>query len=318
MVQPRRVAPPAIFLMGPTASGKTALAMELTQQFPCDIISVDSALVYRDMNIGTAKPTEQELAAAPHRLIDICNPDEPYSVARFREDALHEMEQITAVGRIPLLTGGTMLYFRALEHGLSRLPQADADVRERLLAEAGELGWQALHDRLATIDPSAAARIHPNDPQRIQRALEVHEISGIPMSKLQEMQQMPQLPYSIIKLVQSPWSREILHQRIAQRFQLMLQQGFEDEVRLLLQHYGLTPDLPSMRSVGYRQMLMYLQGELRYEEMVQKGIVATRQLAKRQLTWLRKEQGAEWLRQQGESAAAIIKRWLNQELETGS
>ena len=296
--------------MGPTASGKTVLAMELVQKFPCDIISVDSALVYRGMNIGTAKPTARELAAAPHRLIDICDPDESYSAARFREDALHEMEQISRQGRIPLLVGGTMLYFRALEQGLSQLPQADAAVRERLLAQAGELGWQAMHDRLAVIDPAAAVRIHPNDPQRIQRALEVYEISGKSMTELQQLHSKPTLPYSLIKLVQAPWSREILRERIARRFDLMLQQGFENEVRELVKCYALTPDLPSMRSVGYRQMLMYLQADYSYEEMREKGITATRQLAKRQLTWLRKEQGAVWLKQDDEPAVDIINRWL--------
>ncbi len=301
---------PAIFLMGPTASGKTVLAMELVQKFPCDIISVDSALVYRDMNIGTAKPTARELAAAPHRLIDICDPDESYSAARFRKDALHEMEQISRQERIPLLVGGTMLYFRALEQGLSQLPQADAAVRERLLAQAGELGWQAMHDRLAVIDPAAAVRIHPNDPQRIQRALEVYEISGKSMTELQQLHSKPTLPYSLIKLVQAPWSREILRERIARRFDLMLQQGFENEVRELVKRYALTPDLPSMRSVGYRQMLMYLQGDYSYEEMREKGITATRQLAKRQLTWLRKEQHAVWLKQDDEPAVDIINRWL--------
>jgi tRNA dimethylallyltransferase len=284
--------------------------MELVRQFPCNIISVDSALVYRDMNIGTAKPTAQELAAAPHSLIDICDPDGPYSAARFRKDALHEMEQISLQGRIPLLVGGTMLYFRALEQGLSRLPQADTAVRERLLAQAGELGWQAMHDRLAVIDPAAAVRIHPNDPQRIQRALEVYEISGKSMTELQQLHSKPRLPYTVVKLVQAPWAREILRDRIAQRFDQMLQQGFENEVLDLVKRYALTPDLPSMRSVGYRQMLMYLQGDYSYEEMREKGITATRQLAKRQLTWLRKEQNAVWLEQGGDSAATIIDRWL--------
>ncbi len=288
------------------------MAMELARQFPCDIISVDSALVYRDMDIGTAKPTAQELAAAPHRLIDLCYPNESYSAARFRKDALREMQQITRQGRIPLLVGGTMLYFRALEQGLSQLPQADTEVRERLFAQAGELGWQAMHDRLAAIDPVAAARIHPNDPQRIQRALEVYEISGKSMTELQQLHSKPTLPYSVIKLVQAPWSREILRERIAQRFDLMLQQGFEKEARYLLDNYTLTPDLPSMRCVGYRQMLIYLQGDCSYEEMREKGITATRQLAKRQLTWLRKEQDAVWLKQDGEPAVDIINRWLKQ------
>ncbi|MEN8213796.1 MAG: tRNA (adenosine(37)-N6)-dimethylallyltransferase MiaA [Pseudomonadota bacterium] len=300
--------------MGPTASGKTALAMELMQRFPCDIISVDSALVYRDMNIGTAKPTAEELAAAPHRLIDICNPDEAYSAARFRQDALREMEQITSSGRIPLLVGGTMLYFRALEQGLSPLPQADAGVREQLLAQAEEIGWQGMHDRLAVIDPVAAARIHPHDPQRIQRALEVYEVSGQPMTTLQQRQHRQLLPYAVLKLVHAPWPRETLRERIAQRFQQMLQQGFEKEVQNLLKEYALTPDLPAMRSVGYRQMLQYLQGDCSYQEMVEKGITATRQLAKRQLTWLRKEQDAIWLEQGSDSAAAIIERWLKPQM----
>ncbi len=314
MVQPRRIAGPAIFLMGPTASGKTALAMQLVQQFPCDIISVDSALVYRHMDIGTAKPNAQEQAIAPHRLIDIRNPDEPYSAASFREDALREMEQITRQGRIPLLVGGTMLYFRALEQGLSQLPQADAVVRERLLAQARELGWHAMHDRLASIDPAAAVRIHRNDLQRIQRALEVYEISGKSMSELQQLHAKLTLPYSVIKLVQAPWSRESLRERIAQRFELMLQQGFEEEVRDLVKRYALTPDLPSMRSVGYRQMLMYLHRDYSYEEMREKGITATRQLAKRQLTWLRKEHNAQWLKQDGEPATAIIDRWMKRRM----
>ena len=311
MVQPRRIAGPAIFLMGPTASGKTALAMQLVQQFPCDIISVDSALVYRHMDIGTAKPNAQEQAIAPHRLIDICDPDDSYSAARFRDDALHEMEQITRQGRIPLLVGGTMLYFRALEQGLSQLPQADAVVRERLLVQARELGWHAMHDRLASIDPAAAVRIHPNDPQRIQRALEVYEISGKSMTELQQLHAKPTLPYFVIKLVQAPWSRESLRERIAQRFDLMLQQGFEQEVRDLVKRYALTPDLPSMRSVGYRQMLMYLHRDYSYEEMREKGITATRQLAKRQLTWLRKEHNAVWLKQDDDSAPAVIQRRLS-------
>ena len=247
---------------------------------------------------------------APHRLIDICDPYESYSAACFRKDALHEMEQITQRGRIPLLVGGTMLYFRALEQGLSQLPQADAAVRERLLAQAEELGWQTMHDRLAVIDPAAAARIHPNDPQRIQRALEVYEVSGKSMTELQQMHSRPTLPYSLIKLVLAPWSREVQRERIAQRFDLMLQQGFENEVRDLVKRYVLTPDLPSMRSVGYRQMLMYLQGDYSYEEVRERGITATRQLAKRQLTWLRKEQDPLWLEQDGETVAAIIDQWL--------
>ena len=297
--------------MGPTASGKTDLAIELARRLPVDVISVDSALVYRDMNIGTAKPSAAELAQVPHRLIDIVDPTEAYSAARFREDALHEMEEITAAGRIPLLVGGTMLYYRALEQGLSSLPQADAAVRQRLLDEAERVGWRAMHARLAVIDPAAAERIHPNDPQRIQRALEVHAVTGKPMTQLQQERESAVLPYRVIKLVQAPWSREELRERIALRFHIMLEQGFEEEVRGLLEKYDLSPDLPSMRSVGYRQMLNYLRGEWSRDEMVSRGITATRQLAKRQMTWLRSEKNAIWLKQNGENAGQILEAMLN-------
>ena len=297
--------------MGPTASGKTDLAIELARQLPVDVISVDSALVYRDMNIGTAKPSAEELAQAPHRLIDIVAPTEAYSAARFREDALREMAGITAAGRIPLLAGGTMLYFRALEQGLSNLPQADEGVRQQLLEEAEKIGWEAMHRRLAAVDPAAARRIHPNDPQRIQRALEVHAVTGRPLSELQQERPESPLPYRPVKLVQSPWSREELRERIALRFRQMLALGFEQEVRELLEKYDLTPDLPSMRSVGYRQMLGYIRGDLDYEEMVSAGITATRQLAKRQMTWLRREKNAIWLKQNGKNAGQIIEPMLN-------
>ncbi|KHF26172.1 tRNA (adenosine(37)-N6)-dimethylallyltransferase MiaA [Solemya velum gill symbiont] len=291
--------PPAIFIMGPTGSGKTALAMELVESLPCDIISVDSALVYRDMNIGTAKPTPDELHLAPHRLIDICDPDEAYSAARFREDALCEMQQITEAGRIPLLVGGTMLYFRALQHGLSPLPEADESVRTQLLEEAQQDGWEAMHRQLQQVDPAAAQRIHPNDPQRIQRALEVYRITGKPMTEVQQQKQ-ELLPYRVLKLVWAPFGREELRERVAVRFRQMLEQGFEDEVRSLLEKYDLAPDLPSMRSVGYRQMLQYIRGEISHDEMVETAITATRQLAKRQMTWLRKEEDAIWLKQRSE------------------
>lgn len=303
--------PPAIFIMGPTASGKTDLAIELARRLPVDVISVDSALVYRDMDIGTAKPSAEELAKAPHRLIDIVDPTEAYSAARFREDALREMAAITAVGRIPLLAGGTMLYFRALEQGLSNLPQADEAVRQRLLDEAEKIGWQGMHARLATVDPAAARRIHPNDPQRIQRALEVHAVTGRSLTELQQERPESPLPYRPVKLVQSPWSREELRERIALRFRRMLELGFEQEVRDLLEKYDLNPDLPSMRSVGYRQMLGYIRGDLDYEEMVMTGITATRQLAKRQMTWLRREKNAIWLKQNGKDAGQIIEPMLN-------
>ncbi|MES9868873.1 MAG: tRNA (adenosine(37)-N6)-dimethylallyltransferase MiaA [Sedimenticola sp.] len=287
--------PLAIFLMGPTASGKTDLAIALTEHLPCDIISVDSALVYRGMDIGTAKPSAEELVRAPHRLIDICDPSESYSAAQFREDALREMAEITAAGRIPLLVGGTMLYFRALQYGLSELPAANAAVRARLEQDAALHGWQAMHERLAAVDPAAASRIHPNDPQRIQRALEVYEITGKSLTELQDRDGEQKLPYRLVKLVRAPREREVLHQRIADRFHKMLAQGFEEEVRGLLQQGGLVPDMPSMRSVGYRQMLKYLLGEWDRETMIEKGIVATRQLAKRQFTWLRADTEAHWL-----------------------
>lgn len=287
--------PLAVFLMGPTASGKTDLALQLVGALPMEIISVDSALVYRGMDIGTAKPTAEELERAPHRLIDICDPSESYSAARFREDALREMAQITSAGRIPLLVGGTMLYFRALQYGLSELPEADPGVRARLEHEAAVHGWRYLHERLARIDPGAAARIHPNDPQRIQRALEVWELTGSTLSNLQSGDGGQRLPYRVLKLARAPADRAILHQRIARRFYQMLEQGFEEEVRQLALRGDLVPDLPSMRSVGYRQMLRYILGEWDRETMIEKGIIATRQLAKRQLTWLRSDPEVHWL-----------------------
>ena len=281
---------PAVCLMGPTASGKTDLAVALVETLPMDIISVDSVMVYRGMDIGSAKPDAGTLARAPHRLIDICDPAEPYSAARFRDDALREMADITAQGRIPLLVGGTMLYFRALLNGLSTLPSADADIRTRLEAEAEADGWASLHRRLAEVDPAAAARIHPNDPQRLQRALEVYELTGTPLSELQQSQQADQpLPYRIIKLAVAPADRTILHERIAQRYELMLQSGLVDEVEALRQRGDLHQDMPALRAVGYRQVWEYLGGSLNYTEMVERGIIATRQLAKRQFTWLRSE-----------------------------
>ncbi|MDP5293752.1 tRNA (adenosine(37)-N6)-dimethylallyltransferase MiaA [Oceanimonas sp. CHS3-5] len=286
--------PLAIFLMGPTASGKTGLAMELCRALPCDIISVDSALVYRGMNIGTAKPTAEELAATPHRLIDLIDPAEAYSAADFRHGALAAMAEITAAGRIPLLVGGTMLYFKALLEGLSPLPPADQQVRAGIEREAAERGWQALHDELAGLDPVAAARIHPNDPQRLSRALEVFRISGKTLTELTESKGDP-LPYKVLQFAIAPAERAGLHQRIAERFHIMLEQGFEREVEALYRRGNLHPDLPSIRCVGYRQMWDYLAGNVGYDEMVQRGIAATRQLAKRQLTWLRGWPGLTWL-----------------------
>jgi tRNA dimethylallyltransferase len=287
-----------IFLMGPTASGKTDLAIDLVQELPCDIISVDSALVYREMNIGTAKPTADELAKAPHRLIDICDPIESYSAAKFRQDALREIEQIHAQGRIPLLVGGTMLYFRALQYGLSEMPEADPEIRARLDGEIKQHGVAVLHQRLQQVDPKAAERISANDPQRIQRALEVYELTGTPLSELQDSDGEPKLPYHVIKLVRAPAERAVLHARIENRFHKMLEQGFENEVRGLLQKWDLDHEMPSMRLVGYRQILCYLQGEYSYDQMVDRGIIATRQLAKRQFTWLRSEKDANWLNEE--------------------
>ena len=278
--------PLAIFLMGPTASGKSALAMELVQRLPCDIISVDSALVYRGMDIGTAKPTATELALAPHRLIDLLDPAQAYSAADFCRDALREMAAITAAGRIPLLVGGTMLYYKALLDGLSPLPEADPQIRAQIEAEAQALGWAVLHQQLLQIDPVAGARIHPNDPQRLSRALEVYRITGKSMTELTQ-QSGCELPYRTLQYAIAPADRALLRQRIAERFDAMLAQGFEAEVRTLFERGDLSPDLPSIRCVGYRQMWDYLAGVIDYEEMRYRGTVATNQLAKRQLTWLR-------------------------------
>ncbi|TNH08732.1 tRNA (adenosine(37)-N6)-dimethylallyltransferase MiaA [Testudinibacter sp. TR-2022] len=272
--------------MGPTASGKTDLAIQLRQQLPLEVISVDSALIYRGMDIGTAKPTPQELARAPHRLIDIKDPAESYSAADFRHDALHEMQQITQQGKIPLLVGGTMLYYKALLEGLSPLPAADDKVRSEIEQIAKQQGWAYLHQQLQQIDPVAAARIHPNDPQRINRALEVYYISGKSMTELTETAG-EKLPYRILQFAIAPQDRAVLHQRIEQRFHNMIAQGFEQEVQKLYQRQDLHLDLPSIRCVGYRQMWEYLRGDYDQKEMIYRGICATRQLAKRQITWLR-------------------------------
>ncbi|MCP4700813.1 MAG: tRNA (adenosine(37)-N6)-dimethylallyltransferase MiaA [Gammaproteobacteria bacterium] len=286
--------PRAIFLMGPTAAGKTDLALALIKYFPCEIISVDSAMVYRGMDIGTAKPAAEVLAQAPHRLLDICDPAESYSAAQFRNDALVEMEAICAKSRIPLLTGGTGLYFRALEYGLSELPSADPAIRQSLSAEAARAGWPALHERLAGIDPQAARRIEPKDSQRIQRALEVYEISGCTMTSLLARNPPLKLPYNVVKLVLAPPRRDILHDRIQRRFEAMLVQGLVEEVKFFFNRGDLHADLPAMRAVGYRQVWRYLAGETNYAEMVEQAVIATRQLAKRQLTWLRAEKNAVW------------------------
>lgn len=280
----------SIWLMGPTASGKTGLALELARRLPVELISVDSALVYRGMDIGTAKPDAKTLRAFPHRLIDILDPSEAYSAARFRQDALEAMREIHAAGRIPLLVGGTMLYYRALEHGLAELPPADPALREAIQAEATVRGWAALHEELARVDPQAAARIHPNDPQRLGRALEVWRLTGVPLSVWQARGRAQAAPKvgRVLKLALIP-PRELLRKRIAERFTQMLEGGFIQEVEALRARGDLHLGLPSMRSVGYRQVWEYLEGAYTYERMVELGVTATRGLAKRQMTWLRSE-----------------------------
>ncbi len=283
--------PPAIFIMGPTASGKTDLAIDLCEDYPFELIGVDSAQIYKGMDIGTAKPDEATLKRAPHRLISFLDPSESYSAAEFRHDALAEMQSITAAGKIPVLVGGTMLYFRALENGLADMPDADPTVRAALTEEAERHGWQALHDRLARIDPVAAARIHPNDPQRLQRALEVYELTGLTLTEHHNKAKADALNYRVLKLALIPSDREWLRQRAALRFELMLKAGFLDEVKALYERGDLHENLPAIRSVGYRQAWDYLAGNTDFNEMQNRAIVATRQLAKRQLTWLRSEKG---------------------------
>ncbi|MGV8991191.1 MAG: tRNA (adenosine(37)-N6)-dimethylallyltransferase MiaA [Thiobacillus sp.] len=278
--------PPAIFLMGPTASGKTALAVSLVERFPLEIISVDSALVYRDMNIGTAKPDAATLARAPHHLLDTRDPTESYSAAAFCADAQRLMADITARGKVPLLVGGTMLYFRALLQGLDDLPRADPALRKQQEIEAASRGWPALHVELAQVDPVTAQRLSPNDAQRIGRALEIYQLTGKPMSALLDQAQTV-LPYRVLQLALIPSDRAVLHQRIAARFDAMLGEGLLDEVEALRKTYTLTFDLPAMRAVGYRQAWAFLDGAMDRVGLREQGLAATRQLAKRQLTWLR-------------------------------
>ena len=278
--------------MGPTASGKTALSVQLAHALGGEIISVDSALVFKGMDIGTAKPTLEERGGIPHHLIDILDPSESFSTGQFRTQALALMDAITRRGKIPILVGGTMLYFNALLNGLAVLPEANPAIRAKLDQDLEQLGKEALHQRLTQIDPLAAARIHPNDPQRIQRALEVYEISGKPLSSYFIEAQGGDLPYQKIKLIIAPPDRKILHDIIAQRFRNMLEQGFINEVETLYHRGDLTEKMPSIRAVGYRQVWAYLQGEDDLETMTEKAIIATRQLAKRQFTWLRRETDA--------------------------
>ena len=277
-----------VFLTGPTAAGKTALAVELVEKHPFEIISVDSALVYRGMNIGTAKPDVETLQRAPHRLVDIVDPAEAYSAARFRSDALREIKQIRANGKIPLLVGGTMLYYRALQFGLSTLPESGPEIRRKLELQRQTDGLSLLFEQLQQIDPLAAERINANDPQRILRALEVYQMTGVPITTLQQEQKAEEIPVQQITMVAiSPQDRSLLHQRIELRLQIMMEAGFIEEVQGLKQRGDLTLDNPSMRSVGYRQVWEYLDGLMEREEMLYRATVATRQLAKRQLTWLR-------------------------------
>ena len=286
--------PTAIFLMGPTASGKTSLAVELIKHLPCDIISVDSSLVYKGMDIGTAKPDKATLTIAPHRLIDIRDPSEPYSSADFRRDALREMRNISASGRIPLLVGGSMLYFKVLRDGIAPLPEADQQIRAKIQADADLHGWHKLHEQLNQYDPVAAEKIHPNNPQRLMRAIEVYEQTGIPLGVHWQKQgedkhsDTPVLPYRVFNFAVVPDDRSELHARIELRFRQMLEQNFIQEAEHFFNRGDLTKDLPSMRAVGYRQAWEYLEGITSYDEMVRRGIASTRQLAKRQLTWLRK------------------------------
>lgn len=309
--------PPVIFLMGPTASGKTDLAMALHDHLPVELISVDSALVYRGMDIGSAKPSKAELEKYPHRLIDIRDPSEPYSAADFVADAEREIADIHAQGKIPLLVGGTMLYFKALLDGLADMPEADAEVRAQIEKDAELHGWAYVHQQLAEVDPQMAAEIHPNHSQRLSRALEVFLVSGKTMTELRQVQQANDRKpfaerYAVSQMAISPRDRSVLHQRIEQRFLKMLDEGIVEEVRGLFERGDLHPDLPAIRAVGYRQVWEYLDRKLSYEEMIERGIIATRQLAKRQLTWLKSWPSEPtplyWLYTQDEQGRGLLKK----------
>lgn len=287
--------PPVVFLMGPTASGKTDLACSLADQLPVELISVDSALIYRQMDIGTAKPDRATLDKYPHHLIDIRDPAESYSAAEFRDDVLALITSAHSRGRLPVLVGGTMMYFNALQKGLAKLPEADAELRARIEADAQALGWPAMHERLAALDAESAKRLKPNDSQRIERALEVVMLTGRPIGEHWREQEAETLPFDILPIALMPGDRAELHRRIELRFEQMLAQGFKGEVEALYARGDLHADMPSIRCVGYRQMWAHLDGQLSYDEMRFKGVVATRQLAKRQLTWLRRWPGVHWL-----------------------
>jgi len=285
---------PVIAIMGPTASGKTGLALDIAAQVDSEVISVDSALVYKGMDIGTAKPTQEEQAGVVHHLIDIIDPADSYSVSQFVNDTNGLIGDILARGKVPILAGGTMMYFNALINGISPLPKSDEKIRDEITQQAQRLGWSKLHDELRGVDPISGERIHPNDPQRITRALEVYRSTGKTLTHWQQ-QEGEKCPYNIAQFAIAPADRAVLHERIATRFDLMLEQGFENEVVKLYERSDLHEDLPSIRSVGYRQMWQYLDGQLSYAEMRERGIIATRQLAKRQLTWLRGWEQVTWL-----------------------
>ncbi len=301
--------------MGPTASGKTALAMRLARELPCEIISVDSAQVYKGMDIGTAKPGAALLNEAPHHLIDVIEPHERYSAARFRDDALALMREITERDRIPLLVGGTMLYFQALTDGLNELPEADPMIRLMIDTMAGEQGWPAVHARLARVDPETAARLEPNDAQRVQRALEIYYLTNKPLSELLKKPRYVYFPYSPIRVSLVPGDREVLHTRIAQRFEAMLEAGLVAELKTLREEYALEAGMPSMRCVGYRQAWDHLEGRIDAAALREQGIAATRQLAKRQLTWLRAMEGVTEFDCLTEDVADLVLEYLRRELE---
>jgi tRNA dimethylallyltransferase len=307
--------PPAILLMGPTASGKTAVAVQLATTLPCEIISVDSAMIYKDMDIGTAKPDAETLKRAPHHLINVIEPHESYSAARFRDDALTLMREITERGNIPLLVGGTMLYFKALVEGLNDLPEADSAIRLIIETMADEDGWPAVHDKLRKVDPETAARLEPNDSQRIQRALEIYYITGKSMTDLLKKPKYVYFPYTPIRIALLPGDRAMLHERIAQRFDAMLKAGLVDELRRLQDEYALDPDTPSMRCVGYRQAWDHLGGKITLEELREQGIAATRQLAKRQLTWLRSTENLTQFDCLADNVGDLVLEYIRQELE---